>query len=512
MNLIKASATVGGMTLMSRVLGFVRDILIARYLGSGPIAEAYVVAFRIPNLFRRITAEGAFNSAFVPLYAKRLQGEGPASARRFAEEAASVMATGLLILCVAAQIAMPFLMPGLAPGFADEPGKFETAVDFTTITFPYLLFISLVALMGGVLNSHGKYFAVGAVPVLLNVVMIAAIVLLTPLLPSAGHALVWGIALAGVAQLCAMAWAVRRNGIVLRLRRPRLTPAVKRLLRLTIPGVVSGGVTQINLLVGTMIATLQAGAVSWLYYADRVYQLPLGVVGVAMGVVLLPEIARRLRAGDPGGANWNQNRGLELALMLTLPAALALAVIPEPIARVLFERGAYTADDSAATGLALSIFAFGLPAFVLIKVFSPGFYAREDTATPMWFAIACVILNTALGVSLFFWIGFAGIPIAEATAAWTNVGLLAFTLWRRGHYTPDAQLKRRLSRVVLASIAMGVALWFGNRELSGYWDDTLVVKVSAMAALCFGGLAIFVALLFVTGALRRSDLKSGFGR
>lgn len=519
MNLLKAFATVGGMTMLSRVLGFVRDILIAAVLGTGPVADAFFVAFKFPNLFRRLFAEGAFNSAFVPLFAKRLEGEGEAAARGFAEEALSVLLTTLVLFTAAAQLAMPLLMYVIAPGFSDTPDKFAMSVTFTQIAFPYLLFMSLVALLSGLLNSLGRFAAAAFAPVLLNVILIATLVLAAPYFENPGLALVWGVAAAGAAQFLMLAWAASRAGYPLRLRRPRLTPGVRRLVALGIPGVIGGGITQINLLVGTIIASLQDGAVSWLYYADRVYQLPLGVIGIAIGIVLLPDLARRLRAGDEGGAMWSQNRSFEFAMLLTLPATAALLAIPGPIIEVLFERGAFDASDTRATMQALAAFALGLPAFVLIKVFSPGFFARENTKTPMYYAGAGIAVNITGSLILFYQIGFVGIALATSAAAWVNAGLLWWRLAADGNYAADDRLKKRLPLIVLSAAVMGAALWaaatYGAPELAamtanGWTEEAL--GIIALGVLVTGGMALYAGLCQATGAMRLSDVKQALRR
>jgi len=523
MNLLRAFATVGGMTMMSRVLGFVRDILIAAVLGTGPMADAFFVAFKFPNLFRRLFAEGAFNSAFVPLFAKRLEGkgeeDGEASARQFAEEAFSVLLTTLVIFTVAAQLAMPWLMYVIAPGFADTPDKFDMAVVFTQIAFPYLLFMSLVALLSGVLNSLGKFAAAAFAPVLLNVILIATLTIAAPYFANPGLALVWGVSAAGLAQLLMLVWATHRAGMMPRLRPPRLTPGVKRLIVLGIPGVIAGGIAQINLLIGTIIASLQDGAVSWLYYADRVYQLPLGVIGIAIGVVLLPDLARRLRAEDAGGALRAQNRALEFSMLLTLPAAAALIAIPGPIIETLFERGAFDAADTLKTQMALAAFAVGLPAFVLIKVFSPGFFAREDTATPMRFAAAGIAVNITGSLILFYQVGFIGIAIATSMAAWVNAGLLWLRLRGLGHYTADERLLARLPMILLASAVMGGLLWaaatYAGPYAAGLLSDGWTAEalgILALAALVMGGMAVYGLLCQLTGAATLADIRQAVRR
>ena len=506
--LVKNTATVGAMTMVSRALGFVRDILIALFLGAGPVADAFVVAFRLPNLSRHLFAEGAFNAAFVPLFSKRYEAEGLASARGFAESTLGIFLIALSFVTISGIVAMPWVVKVLAPGFVDEPDKFETTVLFARITFPYLLFISLVALYGGMLNSLGRFSAAAAMPVLLNITLIGAIVLLTPGMPTAGHALAYGVAWAGILQFLVLAWAVRRAGLSLRLPRPKLTPSVRRFIRLVVPGVIAGGITQINTMVGTMIASLEAGAVSYLYYSERVYQLPLGLIGGAIGVVLLPTVSRQLRAGETPAALSSQNRALELSMLLTLPATAALLAFPLIIVTVLFERGAFDAVTSQMTASALSAFAIGLPAFVLIKVFSPGFFAREDTRTPMIYSGISVLVNVSLGLVLFFQIGFLGIPIATSIASWLNAGMLAAKLIKLGYFKADARLASRLPRILLASVGMGLVLWYGASKSEMIWVQPLAGQIIALVVLVVGGIVTYGALALLLGAARLEDVRA----
>lgn len=510
MALARSFLVVGVNVLGSRVLGFLRDILVAASLGAGGYADAWVVAFRIPNLFRRIFAEGAFNAAFVPLFAGRLEAEGEGAAKRFADQSFSALLWVLVVLTVVAEIAMPWLMHVIAPGFTADPEKFNTAVLFTRIAFPYLVFVSLVALMSGMLNSFHRYALAAAAPMLLNVVLIGALLVVTPFVPTAGHALVAGVALAGLLQFLVVAAGVARLNMMPRLVRPRLTPGIKRLIALGVPGVIAGGITQVNILIGTMISTYEPGAASVLYYADRVYQLPLGVVGVAIGIVLLPELARRLRAGDHAGAQDGQNRALEFALLLTLPAAAALIVMPGPITNVLFERGAFTAADGLRTSRALIAFGFGLPAFVLIKVLSPGFFAQEDTVTPLRYAGASIVLNIVLSLILFFpaKLGYLGIAIATAVASTLNAALLGFTLRRRDLLKFDRRLLQRLPRIMLASAIMGLCLF----AASSFWPEgaDLARRVLTLAGLVTLGLVIYALACVLTGAAHWHDMRRAF--
>jgi putative peptidoglycan lipid II flippase len=506
MSLLKNFATVGSATATSRVLGFVRDIFIAAALGTGPVADAFFVAFRFPNLFRRLFAEGAFNSAFVPLFAKALEGEGRDAARRFGEEALSALLTALLVVTALAEIAMPLVMYVLAPGFVSDPEKYDLAVLLTRIAFPYLALVSLVAFYSGVLNAGGRFAAAAFAPALLNVVLIATLLLVFHFdlanHPAAGVALSWGTLVGGVLQLAAVWFAASRDGMVFRLRVPKLTPQVKRLWALAVPGILAGGITQINIVVGTMIASLAPGAVSYLYYADRIYQLPLGVVGIAIGIVLLPDLSRQLRSGRMDLVDHSQNRSLEFSMALTLPASIALIVMASPIIDVLFQRGSFDAADTVATAGALSAFAIGLPAFVLIKVFSPGFFAREDTRTPMIFAGVAVAVNIVLSLALFPFLAHIGIAIATSTAGWVNASLLVGTLSRRGQFAVDALLRRRLPLLAFAAVLMGVCLYAAMIGL-GSWliDPNVLVKTAAVGILVLAGVVLFALFCHLTGAV-----------
>lgn len=503
----------GSGTLLSRVLGFVRDILIAGMLGAGPLADAFFVSFRLPNLFRRLFAEGAFNSAFVPLFAGRLARDGPDVARQFAEQSLSVLLLILFVLTVVAEIFMPGLMFLLAPGFAGDAEQFANVVLFGRIMFPYLLFVSLVALYGGILNSLMQFAAASLTPVLFNAVLIIALGVFIPAFGWPGETLSWAVAAAGVAQFLLLVVVADRAGMRLRLRWPRLTPEVKRLLALTGPGAISGGIAQINLFVGTIIASLHAGAVSYLYYADRLYQLPLSVIGTAIGVVLLPDLSRRLREGNIAGALWSQNRAIEFALLLTVPATVALLVIPWQITDVLFTRGAFTRSDADATALAVAGFAAGLPAYVMIKIFSPAFFSREDTVTPLKHATAGVAVNVLLSVGLFFWIGYIAIPIATSVAAWVNAGLLGANLLRRDHMRLDDQSRVRIPRILVSSAGFGVALWAGSVLFSPWLSASAgMTGFIALATLVLGGMIFFALLCHLTGAARLGDVRGALRR
>jgi putative peptidoglycan lipid II flippase len=524
MKLYKAFATVGGLTMLSRVLGFVRDILAAAVLGTGLVADAFFVAFRFPNLFRRLFGEGAFNSAFIPLFAGKLEGEGKEAARAFAEEAMAGLVFVLVLLSAVCMIAMPWLMHVLAPGFADTPEKYDLAVLLTQITFPYLLCMSLVALLSGVLNTFGKFVESSSVSILLNLVLAGAMLLSIAMgyrnEPMAGLMQAWAVCFAGVLQLALLLWGVWRSDFVMRLRWPRWSDNMRRLVTLGIPGIIAGGITQLNIVIGTVIASMQDGAVSHLYYADRIYELPLAIVGIAIGVVLLPDVSRHLRAGNHAAVMDSQNRSLEFAMLLTVPAAVALAVVPFSIVSVLFERGAFTADDTPKTALALAIFAVGLPAFVLIKVFSPAYFAREDTKTPMRYAVISLTANTLGSIALFFvfqrmgWMPHLGIAVATTLGGWMNAAMLWLGLRRDAHFTADARLRAALPRIVLASVIMGVALVAGADVLAPWLaaHNGALIRFAALGVLVGGGLLTYFLAAHLSGAFRLGTLRAALRR
>jgi putative peptidoglycan lipid II flippase len=457
--MLRSVLTVGAWTMASRVLGFARDILIAARLGAGPVADAFFVALKLPNLFRRLFGEGAFNSAFVPAFAGALVKDGRAAAQDLAERMGTLLGLWLGLLTVVGFVFMPQVIGALAPGFVSNPDKFALAVDLTRITFGYLPLICLTALVSGVLNALDRFAAAAAAPVFFNLLLMSALVGLSPYVATPGHALAWGVLASGFVQLGLVWWAAQRAGMALGFRKPALTPPVVQVLRRMVPGVFGAGITQINLAVDVIIASLlPSGAVSYLYYADRVAQLPLGVVGAALGTALLPLLSRQLRSGQRLSAHRSLNRGVELALLLTLPAAAGLAAAAGPIIAALFQRGAFGEAAAAASAAALMAYAFGLPAFVLVKVFAPGFFARGDTATPVKVGLFTVALN--LGLNLLFMgpLGHMGVALATSCAAWVNAGLLAWLLARRGHYVADRRARRAVPRMLAAAAAMGLAV------------------------------------------------------
>ncbi|CDN52399.1 Integral membrane protein MviN [Neorhizobium galegae bv. officinalis bv. officinalis str. HAMBI 1141] len=505
MSLVRKFATVGGATLGSRIFGFARETFMAAALGTGPMADVFYAAFRFPNLFRRLFAEGAFNAAFVPLFSKEIEANGVEGAKRFSEEVFGVLFSALMIITIVMELMMPWLVEWfIAPGFADDPQKTSITIRLAAVMFPYLMCMSLTAMLSGMLNSLHHFFAAAIAPVFLNVVMIGALfyglwIHADPL--TIAWYLSWSVLAAGLLQLAVVYAGVRHAGINIGFRRPKMTPNVKRLLVLAVPAAVTGGITQINQIIGQAIASGKEGAIAALQYADRIYQLPLGVVGVAVGVVLLPELARALKGGHLKEAANTQNRSIEFVLFLTLPAAAGLWILSEAIIRVLYERGAFSAENTSVVASVLAIYGIGLPGFVLIKALQPGFYAREDTRTPMRFTMLSVVINSGLAISLFPLIAERGIATAEAAAGWTNTVLLFSTLVWRGHLAWEWALAKRTALLLVSTGIMSAALIFALRY-AGSWltpDALLIHQVAALACLLVLAITVYFACAFLIG-------------
>ena len=514
--MLKSMATVSGFTLISRVLGLVREILIGRYLGTGGAADAFVAAFRFPNMFRRIFGEGAFNSAYVPLFARELEENDHAAAEQFACRAFTVLALVLTLGTLVAIPAMPAIMWVFAHGFIDQPDKFDTTVALARIMFSYLLCMALSAHLSGTLNTL-KVFAMPAfAPVILNIVFISALLFVVPALGLSGefreigYVISWAVFIAGFVQLSALYLTCWRKGIRIRPLTPKITPPLRRLFILMVPGILAAGIQQLNLFVGTIIASTQDGALSYLYYSDRIYQLPLGMIGIAFGVVLLPEITRKLRGGDRQGATGSMTRGMDFAMLLTLPAAVAMLVIPVPIISTIFERGEFDTESTRQTAAALAGFAVGLPGYVLVRVLQPGYFAREDTRRPMIMALITVCVNIACSLALFPFLGHVGIAIATAISAWVNVALLVLGL--RGFWKPDSKTLLRLPRMLLAALLMGAALW-GMQQMTGNWfEGATLFRALGLAMLILAGVAVYFTAALALKATSMQAIKAGFTR
>ncbi|HEX8485627.1 murein biosynthesis integral membrane protein MurJ [Sphingomonas sp.] len=515
MNLVRALGSVGGLTLASRVLGLVRDSLFATFVGAGFASDAFLIAFRLPNMFRALFAEGAFSAAFIPMFNRKVaspDGRGLPDGIAFAEDALSVLLPALIVMIAIMEAAAWPITWLLSGGFnAVNAEQFAFAVALSRMTIPYLLLISLVSLLGGILNSLHKFWVNAAAPILLNATLIAALLLFhaeAPMLTARNQAI--AVTVSGALQLAWLAYACRRSGIRLRIKRPRLSPDVKRLLKLIWPAAAGSGAVQINLVVSTALAAtlLPSGSVSYIYFADRLNQLPLGLIGIGLGTVLLPTISQALGRGDEKGAMETQNRGLELALFLTLPATVALIVCGVPIVGALFRHGQFTAADAAFTAQALAAFSVGLPAYIVIKVLTPGYYARADTRTPVRYATIAMAANLVLNLVLIVPLQHVGPPLATALASTLNVVLLYRTLRKRGQFVPDAQLKRRIWRLALAAIIMGAVMWGLNGLFQPYVAGAAIERWGAMLALVGTGAVVYAAATFATGAFRVADIRA----
>ena len=505
MSLFRNFVSVGSLTLLSRLAGFARDALMAAVLGTGPAADAFFAAFRFPNLFRRLFAEGAFNTAFVPMFSGALEREGEEGARLLAARIMSWLVVMLFIVTLLAEIFMPQIMLAFVPGFADDPAKYELTVLLTRIMFPYLACMSLMAAYGAILNTLGRFFAAAFAPVLLNIVNIAMLVpLATFWVQAPADATIW-VAIAtmggGIAQLVLVWTAIERAGFRPGFRLPRLDPEVRRFWVLAVPAILAGGITQINIFVGTIIASGADNAISVLSYADRLYQLPLGIIGIAIGTVLLPELSRHLKGGRDTEARASQDQALFVSMLLTMPAAVALMALAEPIVRVLFERGAFDALATRQTAEALIAFATGLPAYVLIRVLQPGFFAREDTVTPTIFAGVSVVANIAISLLLFPSLLHVGIAIATAASSWLNVVLLAGTLAVRRHFALTRRQWQAQLAIVLISLVMGCALWLLARQGAAHLMSGVPLwrQAGVLASLIGFGVVLYFTLIHVSG-------------
>ena len=515
MKLARTLGSVGGLTLASRVLALVRDSLQARYVGANFASDAFLVAFRLPNMFRAFFAEGAFSAAFIPMFNRKLAESGgePGPAFEFAERTLSVLFAFLAAMTVAMLAAAWPLTAILSGGFHRQHPtheQFAFAVQLSRITIPYLMLICLASLLGGILNSLDRFWVNAAAPILLNVAMVTALFVFHGTPEETARAQAIAVPLGGVLQLGWLMLACRSAGVSLRPRLPRLDPEVKRLMKLLLPAALGAGAVQLNLVVSTALSgyLLGEGSISYIYYADRLNQLPLGMIGIGLGTILLPTLSRLLGAGEEAQAMETQNRGMELALFLTLPAMVALIVAAEPIVRGLFQYGHFSQVDTARCAWALAGFSIGLPSYVLVKVLTPGYYARQDTRTPVRFATISVGVNIAANLALIPLIGHVGPPLATALSSTVNVWMLYRTLARRGHFIADPQLKRRLPRLALAALLMGAALFASDRLLDPWLNGAMAMRYLALVVLVCAGVAVYALACFVTRAFRLADVKA----
>ena len=507
MNLVKATGTIGGLTLVSRIAGFLREMLMSRIMGASAAADAFFVAFRLPNTFRRLFGEGAFSAGFVPLFSQRLHGEGgEESARQFSEEVLAVFLPTLILFTLIFEIIMPGFV-ALISGYSGA--ELELATWLTRITFPYLVLISLVSLFAGILNSLAKFSVAAFAPALLNVAMLLALILVRDGGAITATALAISVTIGGFMQIGLLWWAARRSGISLKLRRPKLTPAVRQFVRVVIPATLGAGVYQISAFIDTFFLTrIGEGAMSYFNYADRLNQLPLGVIGAALGTAILPQVSRFVGAKDSAGAARVQGEATELATLLCLPAAIALAVSAGPIVSALFEGGRFSSADASATALTLSIIVMGLPAYVLVKVLTPGFYARQDTATPVKTAGVVLAANIAFNFILIPPFGIAGLAAAIALCSWLNCIILYVILHRRGHFRIEGWLASRIARQLAAGAVMAAALWAIRIVMSDWFEGSFGQGLVGVVALVGGGMAVYFPLVYLFGGVDKPALKA----
>ena len=507
MNLHKATGTIGGLTLVSRIAGFAREMLMSRVLGAGFYTDAFYVAFRLPNTFRRLFGEGAFSAGFVPLYSQRLQGpNGEAEAKTFSEEVLAVFLPTLIVFTIVFEVLMaPFIWA--ITGWHGDQLAFGTLL--TRITFPYLLLISLVSLFSGILNSISRFTAAAFAPALLNLAMLTALIFVRNGGAITATAVAIAVTVGGVLQLILLLAACKRAGIVLKIRRPRLTPGVRQFVRVVLPATLGAGVYQVSVFIDTFFLTrIGTGAVSWFNYADRLNQLPLGVIGAALGTAILPQVSRHVDVGEADKAARVQGQAAELAMFLCLPAALALCVSALPLVSAIFEAGRFNARDAHYTALTLSIVALGLPAYVLVKVLTPGFYARRDTATPVKTAVAVLVVNVALNFALIPPFGIAGLAAAVAISSWLNCLILYVILHRRGFFRIEGWLASRIARQLIAAAVMVAALILIRTALSGWFVGSFGQRVLGLAAIVGGGMLVYFPLAWILGGTDKEGFKS----
>jgi putative peptidoglycan lipid II flippase len=510
MRLVRAIATVGGYTGVSRIFGLVRESLMSHIIGASPLTDAFLVAFKFPNFFRRFFAEGAFNASFVPQFSGQLASEGLESAKLLAERVMAVLGITLFFFVIVIVIATPWVMGVIAPGFSATPERLEMAITFTRITFPYIFFISIAALLSGVLNSLDRFAAAAAAPIILNIIMIGAMLLFSYADLATGKALSWGVFLAGILQLAWLYWACWRTGFRLKIRRPRLTPEVRKVIRLMIPGAIGAGVMNINLLLDMVFASLLAsGSISYLHYADRLNQLPLSLFGIAMGTALLPSLSRQIRLGEEDKARATQGLAVELSLQLTIPAALGFILLSYPIIDLLY---GLKGDEVVATAAALAAFATGIPAYVLSKVFVTGFFARQDTKTPVKIAIISILCNLILNIILMGPFAHVGLAMATSIAAWINAGLQLLILHKRGWFFLTRQVQVTALKVFASAAVMGGGIVFARNLWLEKMPETLLLQIVSVFGIIFCGMIIFAGMGQLTGAFNLTHIRQALRR
>ena len=505
-SLIKSTGTIGGLTLVSRVAGFAREMLMSRIMGASVAADAFFVAFRLPNTFRRLFGEGAFSAGFVPLFSQRLHGEGgEAAAKDFSEQVLAVFLPTLVLFTLVFEIIMPAFVAAIS-GYQGE--KLALATFLTRVTFPYLVLISLVSLFSGILNSLARFTAAAFAPALLNLAMLFALVFVRVGGEVTATALAVAVTFGGFIQMGLLWASAKKAGISLKLRRPRYTPGVRQFVRVVIPATLGAGVYQISAFIDTFFLTrIGTGSMSYFNYADRLNQLPLGVIGAALGTAILPQVSRFVGAGEPDKAARVQGQAAELAMFLCLPAALALSISAYPLVLALFAGGKFSAADAAVTATTLGIIVLGLPAYVLVKVLTPGFYSRQDTATPVKTAIIVLVANVVLNFVLIPPFGIAGLAAAIAICSWLNCVMLYVILHRRGHFRIEGWLASRIARQLIAAAAMAAALWAIKTGLEPWFAGSVAKRIAGVVAIVGGGMLVYFPLAWMLGGIDKEELK-----
>lgn len=514
MSLFKSVATFGGLTLVSRITGFLRDMVLASLLGAGAMADAFVVAFKLPNLFRSLFAEGAFTSAFVPLFSQKLVGEGKKKSIFFAAQAMSVLVVIVGLFVVLFEIGMPYVVDVLAPGFYNDTGKMELAVELCRITFPFLLLISIVSFQGGILNSFEKFAAPAAAPIILNLTMIFSAFVLVPFMPTAAHGIALGITIAGFLEVLWLYVFLRRIDVkihpYLHIVKIMRNPEIKTLFKRIAPGVVGAGIYQINMAVDTILVSLVGtGAISWLYYANRLQQLPLGVVGAAISVALLPILSKYLKAGDIQNARDTQNKAVEYGLLLSFPAAVLLIVLAEPVVKLLFQHGRFLTTDSQMTANAVIAYSVGLPLYVMTKALMPNFFARGDTVTPVKYSAVVFLTNLTFNLILMRFYGHVGIAMATTIAAFVSLLQYIIGLQKRDYWKFTMPLIKKMLKIIAVSLLMGIVIWCVNQCILQYFPDYMRHKLTLLITLGFLGiiaLAFFLIAAKICGVINYNEI------
>ena len=508
-SLFRSFFTVSFYTFLSRVLGFIRDILIARYLGSTVIADAFFVAFRIPNFFRRVLAEGAYSAALIPVFSGVvLNPKDDHEASDFVENTTSMLLFVTVVLTIIFFFGMPYIIQVLAPGFTDNKEAYELAVHFGKIIFPYLIFISLAAHFTSINNVHERFAAGAFAPAILNISFILSLFILTPLLPSAGHALSYGVLIGGVLQFLYLYRAVL-NFYRPRIRIPVLNEKLKKFFQLFLPGIIGSGVIQLNIVIGTIIASfLPVGAISHIYYADRLNQLPLAIFGIALGIVLLPNLSKAIKQSDQETTNNIQNRSLEFSLLISLPSAIGLFILAEPIIYILFERGAFLQEDTFYTARVLGYFALGLPAYIFIKVLVSCFFAREDTKTPLYISIISVITNIVLSLLLIESMREMGIALATAISAWINALLLYVMLFIRNNIKVDSLLISNSVKILISSVVLVFGIYaLKTLIFKDFISNSILLNSLFLLLMIFLAIIIYFVLVIMLKVVTINQLR-----